>query len=416
MSKQFLAKTGQFAKAVVQAQIQPYQDLAESAVSAWDNVGKPMKTRMLGEVDFSGPVTPERHAEARRILSFLGRLKLKETFSIVGWAGGVLDRFGVAALDLSKVIGGVANVVPQKVADSKLVMGLKKLYDTIVEFLKSLFQKVEQWWGEIVAKVKSEWLKELLGEGGELISFVVGQAVTLIAKTAADAAPAVGYVSDGLNIFTGLMRTAKNSYQLGCLEHRIKDYTVVNGVPQLIVGALERHYLARAGSGAVKAGKGVLTAGLRGGLDAGGFGTGAIAGFVISAVDSIVHLIDRVLERIALRTVLKTAYNARHSHTHSLRRDYQAFGSWFKGALVFSPVLAAVVLHSCYYDRPTEFLTVGGSARSEVLGMGSLAKHAGRYLQQHRDEYAVEFYSTHEKATGQLKAAYEFSSKGVALP
>jgi len=199
----------------------------------------------------------------------------------------------------------------------------------------------------------------------------------------------------------------RNGYHWFKLEKRRAEYNTVNGAPQLIIKALERHYATRIGGGGMKVALGTTTIGLRAGLDGGGFGTGAIAGLVISSVTALGQMLDRVPERIFLRRVFSQAkkFNKQGS---KLRDDYDAFCYWFQGWLLASPVLAALVLHVNYAqgDHALDFMSISGGNRSEITHMGKLRKHATRYLLQHRDEYSPAFDSDIELLKNKVQEAY----------
>ncbi len=378
----------------------------------------------FGNVDISGYAADSKGGNASdhagKIISVLGQVRLRETWSVSSAVKNLSGQYGVNIDDLQEVVSGaietsakgvkkgikaadISSTVRQKAAE--LTQGAKDLVAAIRQWVRDLWQKCIDWLGENVRKYANVIGVAVAKEVMELLGFITASIADIVATSVAAAAPAVGYVSDGLSMATGLWSSAKNSWAFGKMEYHRNHFEVFNGAPSLIVKALERHYATRVASGLFKAGKGMASTAIRATGDS-AFGAGAIAGLVIGCVDAVYHFADRCIERIFLNCTLSTAKKAHQSDYKSLTTDYGAFNRWFSGQLMLSPVLAAVVLRAVYHDNADGFVEATSTPTSAKKQLKRLEKHAGAYLQQHRSEYWVEFASDDPVIKQHLRKGY----------
>ncbi|MEM9061456.1 MAG: hypothetical protein AAGD13_13415 [Pseudomonadota bacterium] len=275
---------------------------------------------------------------------------------------------------------------------------LKKLYDDVVGAFRSFTNKLP------------DWLKFIGREILDGLTTTSAQLLEAMARTLMSAAPVLGYVADGIQIGGGMYQAIKNAYFFGKMEIRTIGCEVKNGVPSLVMKALERHYIARQFNGLKNAGVGSLSIGLRATLDGMAGGSGAIAGLIIAAVTAVISFIDRLFERSALSFFF---YQARqkalvgsHNDLQAAKREYKGFMDWLQNWMAVCPVVAALVFQTNYHDSGSFFKDHVQQTGSEETAFVRVRRDASKYLRQHQSEYALKFTSGDDELRNKINAGY----------
>ncbi len=407
-----------------------FNELRDGARIEWDRNTSKFKNWAIGNTDTTGLDASAREM-SKIIVQQFGTLSFREDGGMAKLMATMGGNFDTNADDLRTVadtaIEAIAKVdkktgghaaskasnLKQRAKNSDAGQWTSQNKAALKRKVEDAMRPVKRALEETWLSNNSDWLKFAVAEASQLLAFAGGQAVAIATEAIEKAAPGLGYASDGLQIGTGVWQSMQNSYYWYKFEKRRSDYAVLNGAPQLIIKALERHYATRVGGGAFKAALGSTSIVTRAVFDGGGFGTGGIIGLVVGVVTAIGHFLDGLLERLFLRFAFKQAKDASEAQD-TIYNDYDKFCSWFQNWLVVSPVLSALALKISYTnEHKYDFIKHTGNStdaqayeESNVMYMDKLRTHATRYLNQHRDEYTIKFVSSDGEVGSVLTGAY----------
>ncbi|CAA0105225.1 Uncharacterised protein [BD1-7 clade bacterium] len=225
--------------------------------------------------------------------------------------------------------------------------------------------------------------------------------------------PGWGYVKSATEVYAGLRKAilgAKNFVQQ--LWSGI-GVTLLGGQPSIIANALARHSLSSIAHGIKKVGIAATEIGLEAAGDATA-GIGSIITTVTSILTSIAGFIDKYIQRFALNRVIKDAKKAWESKdsTTSMANNHKAFSEWFQNAVIFTPIVAALVVNSGFAGHPYRFLQLIDE-KGEVVPqhtydkgvtyINRLKKNGMAYVKSYQHGYEVTFKGTDGVVKARLK-------------
>lgn len=284
--------------------------------------------------------------------------------------------------------------------------------------------RVKDWAADKLSRVTDliksffAWLQGKLGEaygyaldGAEWLSEYFGFALSTLTKTLADAIPGWGYVTDASAIISSVKQAVDGTRRWWQQYKSGKGVELLSGHPQIMAKALARHSAALVGSGIKDFAVNSTKLGLRAAGDAFA-GVGTLVGVIIDVLQRIANLIDCFVQRHLLEKIFRRAkaeWQIRGSG-ESLVAGHEEFAKWFRGACVYTPVIAALCMSSGFAANPLRFIqlcdadgsaTAGAVKRelsqrsynSGVRHIETLKKLSAKYVSEYVEAYRTTFVS-----------------------
>lgn len=373
-----------------------------------------VQDKLFGKTkDTAVDVQQSEMADARRgIVYFLGNTKpvrqgLKLDFGIVsGFVGNteIVQDVGKGALwmvEKVSVARGAVDAVKQKAQAVKdwTADKLKPLTDLIERFFRDLQVRLGQKYGYLL-------------DVCDALTECMGWLTSNFTKTLANAIPGWGYVQAAADIYTGAKGAIDGAWK--GLQQLYSGWGVqlLGGHPSIIANALGRHALAMIGGGlkdiAIASGKiAAMGAG-----DAAA-GVGALIAIVTDILTRVAGLVERLVQRFLLGRVFTQAageWRLRDSG-NGMVGSHKKFSEWFQGAVIGTPVVAALALNSGFAAHPYRFLKLldtGGQVNTQaqfdsgVAHIDRLKSIGSDYVRSYIDAYSTSFESADKLVQARL--------------
>lgn len=375
-----------------------------------------VKDKLFGKTkDTASGVQVAEMTDARRgIVYFLGnttttRSGPKLDFGIVsGFVGNteIVQDVGKGALWLVEkvtVARNAANAVKAKAqaAQAWTAEKLKPLTDLIARFFADLQAKLGAKYGYLM-------------DGCDALTECSGWLASTFTKTLADAIPGWGYVQGAADVYAGAKTAVEGAWR--GLQQLYSGWGVqlLGGHPSIMANALGRHALAMVGGGLKDIGLATGKVAMIAAGDAAA-GVGALVAIVTDILTRVAGLVERLVQRFLLNRVFRQAaeqWRIRDNGSAAIA-DHEAFSEWFQGAVIGTPVIAALALNSGFAAHPYRFLQLldaGGTTTSQaqfdqgVTHIQKLKQIGGQYVRAYSDAFGTSFESTDKLVQARLQA------------
>ena len=347
----------------------------------------------------SGVQLAERDDARRGALYFLGKTNIEPSASVdLGIVSNLIGSTEIA-VDMKNA---ALSLLPKRVTDtlnlSTEMFG--KVVTLFTDFFESIKRKMIDMFGEALIGV--EFVGEFLSWA---LSSLVGSLASLV--------PGWGYVQSASDLYSGIKKSVLNAKDFINNLWSGRGVQLLDGAPQDIADALARHSAVGVAGGLKDAGIASVSIGLEAAGDAAG-GAGMIVSVVTGLLQRIANIIDWCIQKFRMKAVLSAAADAwiLKDDSHSLCNDHAAFSAWFRRAVLLTPIVAALVLHSGFVAHPYRFLLLiepGDVITSQaafdkgVLYIEKLKAIAAGYIRSYTDTYRVTFTSGDQLVAARLK-------------
>ena len=293
---------------------------------------------------------------------------------------------------LSDMKSAALALVPEAVTTSLVVPVeiMKKITDAFAAFFEAVRRKLVGIFGEALIGVEFV---------GEFLSW----AVSALAGSLANLVPGWGYVQSASDLYSGVKKAVLQGKDFINGLWGQRGVALLEGLPQDIADALVRHAAVGVAGGLKGAGIASVSIGLEAAGDAAG-GAGAFVSVVTGVLQRLANLVDWCVQKFRMRSVLSSAAHnwIDRDDADSLVNDHDAFTTWFRTALLCTPVTGALVLSAGVCAHPYRFLLLiypDGKITSQaafnkgVRYIDTLKQAAARYIKNYCATYRFVFTS-----------------------
>ncbi|ELR67251.1 hypothetical protein C942_02760 [Photobacterium marinum] len=319
---------------------------------------------------------------------------------------------------LDKTIGPsiTQSAAGQKIAGAVSFVGesisavMAKIKALVASFFQSAIQKMKKHYECFKA---AEYLTEA---GTWLASEFADNLTNLI--------PGLSYAQNAADLYEGVKTAVLKSKDFVSQMYKGIGVELLNGHPSIISKALARHSLTGAAGGIAKAGVASAKIGIESAANVAA-GVGTLVSVITGLIQRILTFIDKVVQSYQLNKILE---DARNKYTWSkmgmslnlTTNEHKRFCEWFQGAVITTPIVAALVMGSGYVSHPYYFLKLIDSKdmvltqkkfNKGVHYIQELQKQSGSYIREYSDAYDITFTNRDGVLESQFKSLREGTRK-----
>ncbi|WP_064609331.1 hypothetical protein [Photobacterium sp. J15] len=356
-------------------------------------------------------------AESRyATLCILANTEIKRELS---FDTGLMGNYVGSLEPLNDLKDGCAFLLNQTMGGQKIVNAVSYVGESLSAIMEKIKALIAGFFSETLQKIQEHY------ECFKTVECIAGMGTWLASEFAdnlTNCIPGLDYYQNAGDMYEGMKTAVLKAKDFVNQMYKGIGVDLLNGHPTIIASALARHSLTSAAGGVAKAGVAATKIGLASAANVAG-GWGFLVSMISGLLERIIKLVDTIVQSQQLKKVFgdaKEIWNSYRVSGHDVIGNHDDFAKWFQGAVITTPIVAAIVMGSGCVNHPNSFLQLvnshnmileQGKFNKGVAYITELQKQSGKYFREYSENYGVVISSPDGFIESQFKSLREGTRK-----
>ncbi|MDC5721990.1 hypothetical protein OPW41_11525 [Vibrio europaeus] len=374
--------------------------IKKSVVDAFLEVKRDVKDLLYGNTrnNAFGPQAKLLDEARHSVVFALANTEIEQALS---FDSGLVGNYIGNLTPLDDIKNGCLSLIGKTKAGSKAMQAVGRVGKKVSAFLDKIKDKLANFFRGMIDRLRKQY------PGFVTATWAAELGVWLAAEFADNITTAVSgwsYVQNAADMYEGVKTATYKAKDFMTQMYKGVGVELLNGHPACISKALARHSLAGLAGGVAKAS-------IAGGKMAAetstlGSGVGVLVSVLSGLLERVIGLVDKVVQSHQVNKILKQAqevWSKQNAGESSILSDNKSFAQWFQNSVIYTPVIAAIVMGSGLVNHPNLFLKLldknGMLVSQNTFDRGThyineLSKQSGAYIREYSDAYGVKISSS----------------------
>lgn len=392
-------------------------EVKQGIIGAYKEVKRDTKDLFFGNTRNNAfGVQDKLLSEARTSVVFaLANTEIEQALS---FDSGLVGNYVGNLTPLHDLKSGCMALLKKTTGGAKAIEKVGKVGEKISKFIDKIKAKLASFFQGVMDKLRKQYPYFVTATWAAEVGVWLASE---FADNITTAVSGLSYVQNAADVYEGVKTATFKAKDFMNQMYRGIGVELLNGHPACISKALARHSLAGVAGGVAKAS--IASGKIAAETSTLGSGVGMLVSVISGLLERVITLVDKVVQSNQIKNILseaKDVWNNQPAGDHSILHNQKAFATWFQSSVIYTPVVAAIVMGSGLVSHPYYFLKL--LDKNDIIltqhkfdrgvhYISELQKQSGAYIREYSDAYGVEISSPDGFLDSQYKSLRDGTRK-----